>query len=583
MHRMTKAHWRAIVAFALVLGTIAAALGVFTRIADEPPYWPPYGLAFDLGVFGSFLAFGEYARQRRPDSRVGPLMIAVAFAYLPIVLSWSGWPVAATASFLLGQLAYGVLAHLYVSYPTGRLAGARDRRLVAGLYGLVAIAGIVDLGYPTVAPDCPVPCPNLLYIATWPDPESLRTPLAVAALIAGALVLGAVARHWRASSSAGRRAMTPTLAAAGIAVTAVGVTRLLNLTVGASLDLYVFAIPTALALMPVAFAIGVLRSQLDRGAVGDLLLSFDDIPEPAALQEAIARALRDPTARILFWRDDLHSYVDVNSRPTAIPESDAKQAVTLVGQAAAPVAAVVHDRTLLEDPRLVRSVAAAARLALENARLQDELRLSRELLPGLAERLQREGQRIGETKRLVITVLMSDIRGYTTLAEHSDPVALAGQLQEHRAAMATEISRRGGTVMQYVGDAVFAVFGAPEPLPDQETQALSAAAGMHVAQGLLDRQWAERGAPPFRIGIGLTTGPVAAALLGSADHLEYSVVGDVVNLCARIQQWADEDTVADETTYLSLDPRPAAERLEPAAVKGRTSLVVGYRITNSES
>jgi len=564
---------------AALLGLIAAALGVFTRISDELPYWPPFGLAMDLVVFASFLGFGEYARVRRPASRVGPLMIALAVAYLPIVLSWSALASAGTASLLLGQLAYAVLGHLFVTYPTGRITSRADRWLVAGLYGLVASSALVDLGYRTVAPDCPVSCPNLLYVAGGPDPDTMQGPLTILALLAGLLVLFAIARHWRASSAAGRRAMSPMLVAAAVAVAVIAATRLLRLTIGAPLELYVFAIPAALALMPVAFAVGVLRTQLDRGAVGDLLMSFDDIVEPAALEGAIAKALRDPTATVLFWRDDLHSFVDVSSRPTAPPEFDSRRAVTLVGPAHVPVAALVHDPALLEDPRLVRSVAAAARLALENARLQNELRLTRELLPGLAERLQRQGQRIGETKRLVITVLMSDIRGYTTIAEHTDAVALAAHLQEHRTAMAAEIARRGGTVMQYVGDAVFAVFGAPEPLPDHGSRAVQAAAAMHEAQRGLNDEWAVRGAPPFKIGIGLTTGSVAAALLGSEDHLEYSVVGDVVNLCARIQQWADGDSVVDEATYLILEPPPAAERLEPASVKGRTSLVIGYRIT----
>ena len=91
-------------------------------------------------------------------------------------------------------------------------------------------------------------------------------------------------------------------------------------------------------------------------------------------------------------------------------------------------------------------------------------RRCRRLLPGgLAEKLRNEGRHIGETEELEVTVLMSDIRGYSTIAERTDPTQLAGQLNEHRAAMNGAILGDGGTVMQFVGDAVMAVFGAPFP------------------------------------------------------------------------------------------------------------------------
>ena len=82
---------------------------------------------------------------------------------------------------------------------------------------------------------------------------------------------------------------------------------------------------------------------------------------------------------------------------------------------------------------------------------------------------------IGETERLEVTVLMSDIRGYSTIAEHADPAVLARQLNRHRAEMNRAILGGGGTVMQYVGDAVMAVFGAPEPSADHADRALAAA------------------------------------------------------------------------------------------------------------
>src|SRR4051794_8456768 len=109
---------------------------------------------------------------------------------------------------------------------------------------------------------------------------------------------------------------------------------------------------------------------------------------------------------------------------------------------------------------------------------------------------------------------MSDIRGYSSIAEHADPAQLAGQLNEHRAAMNKAILDRGGTVMQFVGDAVMAVFGAPTAQDDHADLALKAAMAMHAAQEEIDERWVAAALPPFHLGIGLSTGDVAAALLG---------------------------------------------------------------------
>ncbi|MGH8982906.1 MAG: adenylate/guanylate cyclase domain-containing protein, partial [Acidimicrobiia bacterium] len=161
--------------------------------------------------------------------------------------------------------------------------------------------------------------------------------------------------------------------------------------------------------------------------------------------------------------------------------------------------------------------------------------LSRLLPGGLAEKLREEGGRLGETEELVVTVLMADIRGYSTIAEHTDPSELARQLNTHRAEMNHAVIDEGGTVMQFVGDAVMAVFGAPVSQRDHADRALAAARAMHERQAVVNTQWDAMGLPPFHLGVGLSSGPVAAALLGSEERLEYTVVGDTVNLAQRLQ------------------------------------------------
>ncbi|MGQ0521175.1 MAG: adenylate/guanylate cyclase domain-containing protein [Actinomycetota bacterium] len=205
--------------------------------------------------------------------------------------------------------------------------------------------------------------------------------------------------------------------------------------------------------------------------------------------------------------------------------------------------------------------------------------LSRLLPGGLAEKVRREGRRIGETETLQVTVLMSDIRGYSTIAEHADPSVLAGQLNEHRAEMNRAILAVGGTVMQFVGDAVMAVFGAPLPLDDHAPRALAAARAMHAGQAAVNSRWTAEGRPPFELGIGLSTGEVAAALLGSEERLEYTMVGDTVNLSQRLQQWAGPgEIVVSQPTADALGPAVILEPLEPALVKGRDTPVRAYRV-----
>jgi class 3 adenylate cyclase/DNA-binding NarL/FixJ family response regulator len=206
--------------------------------------------------------------------------------------------------------------------------------------------------------------------------------------------------------------------------------------------------------------------------------------------------------------------------------------------------------------------------------------LSRLLPGGIADRLRQGGRGLGLTERLVVTVLISDVRGYSAIAEASDPSHLAGQLKEHRTVASDAILAEHGTVMQFVGDSVMAVFGAPEPQPDHAGCALRAAGSMHAGQRELNRRWEAGGLPPFELGVGLSTGLVAAALIGSEERAEYSLVGDAVNLAQRLQQFAASgQTVVSQATYAALVPPPEAERIGPTLVKGRKELVTAFRVT----
>src|SRR5205085_11917433 len=112
-------------------------------------------------------------------------------------------------------------------------------------------------------------------------------------------------------------------------------------------------------------------------------------------------------------------------------------------------------------------------------------------------------------------------------------------------------------------------------------RALDTARAMHDAQTSVNIRWATEGLPPFELGIGLSTGKVAAALLGSDERLEYSLVGDSVNLCQRLQQFArGGETILSEPTYRALNGTVDAEALPPSQVKGRHAAVHAYRVKN---
>jgi class 3 adenylate cyclase/ActR/RegA family two-component response regulator len=239
--------------------------------------------------------------------------------------------------------------------------------------------------------------------------------------------------------------------------------------------------------------------------------------------------------------------------------------------------------------KLAKGASAGREGALRRLRMLQQAIVEREeqgetlsrLLPGgLAEKLRTDRDAIERTERLTVTVLMSDVRGYSGIAERTDPTILAGQLRSHRREMNTAILGEEGTVMQYVGDAVMAVFGAPFPQDDHADRALRAALAMHERQAAVDSDWTSEGLEPFGLGIGLSTGDVAAALLGSEERLEYTVVGDTVNLAQRLQDLARPagTTVLSETTVAGLADTPPMEALPPQTVKGRESEVTAYRL-----
>jgi adenylate cyclase len=145
-----------------------------------------------------------------------------------------------------------------------------------------------------------------------------------------------------------------------------------------------------------------------------------------------------------------------------------------------------------------------------------------------------DGLRLGGAKR-EITVLMSDLRGYTRFAEHGDPAGVMAVLNDYLGRMADIVIAHGGTINEFIGDAIFAVFGAPVEHPDHAERAAAAALAMQRAMDALNRDNVAGGRPRFEMGIGLHTGEAVVGNIGSEQRTKYAVVGAAVNLAARVE------------------------------------------------
>jgi adenylate cyclase len=139
----------------------------------------------------------------------------------------------------------------------------------------------------------------------------------------------------------------------------------------------------------------------------------------------------------------------------------------------------------------------------------------------------------GEKKE--VTVLFSDLRDFTPMTESNDPKTVVKIMNSYFKEMAEAIQGQGGLVLQFIGDEIYAVFGAPISRPDHPTRAFRAGLEMRRRLGELNKQFVEKGWPRLRHGIGIHTGEALAANIGSPDRLSYLLVGDTVNLASRLQ------------------------------------------------
>jgi adenylate cyclase len=180
------------------------------------------------------------------------------------------------------------------------------------------------------------------------------------------------------------------------------------------------------------------------------------------------------------------------------------------------------------------------------------------------------------------SILFTDVRGFTAVAETREPEAIVDALNEYFVIATTVIVEQGGYVDKYIGDAVLGVFGVPEPLHDHALHAVKAAVTM---QNRLRRR-ARTSRNPFldKIGIGINSGLVLSGNVGSNEKLEYTVIGDCVNLASRLNALAEagEIVISDSVANRIPSHLITLRTLEAQHVKGKREPVVAHKVLRTD-
>ena len=318
-----------------------------------------------------FFLVGWLATAHRPGVVTGTL---ISGAGLALLLSDALTAVPNTFVFTVGlalfPLGLAALGHLAVIFPAGRPSSSAERVLVVVLYVLAL------LGLPLISvegcDECP---PNFVGIDIGHGiGRAAYSAFLVAVMATAVAVFMVLVRRWRSSSGAARRVLLPVLPGACLFLLIYlgGLLAELGLpsVLGQRWAVVGFGL---IAAAPLAFLAGLLRARLARANVGGLVVEVGEASPPERLQEALGRALGDPTVEVAYWLAERAAYVDAQGRPVGLPLDDPRRSVTVVARGGRRVGAIVHDAAVKDDPQLVEAVAAVVGMALENQRLHAEV------------------------------------------------------------------------------------------------------------------------------------------------------------------------------------------------------------------
>jgi signal transduction histidine kinase len=369
---------RLIGALALAGVLVLTAVSILPRIRPAEP-WSVGHIAPHVLIGGIWMAAGLIALWRQPANRVGLLMSATGFLWFTDDIYWWGSPLSLTLSTLLENLGLAVAAQLFLAFPSGRLHSQVERALVALAYLDALVVSFAELLFWDSTRDSGCGgCPrNVLLLDANAGIESaverVSDLLAIGVGLGIVLVLG---RRWGRAGPSTRRVLAPVLWSGALtAALTAGVVLWEDVTgtdvpgfggVGWPADI-------AYATVPVAFLIGLARTQFHRGAIAGLVVELRSVSGPEDIRAALARTLGDPALELAYWLPSSRRYVDANGGVWEPPNSGTR-AVRMLYREGEPLAAVSFDVSLLEEPELVDAAVAATELTLENTRLQAELR-----------------------------------------------------------------------------------------------------------------------------------------------------------------------------------------------------------------
>jgi signal transduction histidine kinase len=399
----------------VVFGLIIVALILTSNHIDVRGAWAVAALFVGWGFIGA----GLFAWARRPESSIGPLMTATGFAWFVSLVSASNVPALFIFSALLSSLYFVTAIHMLLAAPHGQGLSPGDRRIVIAGYLLVTV-GTLPLAFFFDPSEQCSNCPSNPLMMS--DDQTIfgiwNTIVSLIGLALIVLVLRSLVGRWRRATRPERRLYAPVYAA-GVALMIAVLGQLALQTSGSegrALDIAFLVGVIPLALVPYLFVAAFVRTRMAQGgAVSELMTHLAEAPQPGRLRDALADTLEDPSLELVYWLPEGKRYVDFRGRPYELPEDDPSRAIHPVARDGECVAAIIYDATLIEADAHVRAVGAAASMALQNERLEaelrakvDELRRSRErmLKIGLEERRRLERDlHDGAQQRLVATAL----------------------------------------------------------------------------------------------------------------------------------------------------------------------------------
>ena len=340
-----------------------------------------------------YILGGVIAWWRRPDSRFGPLMIIAGYTAFLANLLWTNSSGLQTIGQVFDLVPLVIYLQVFLSYPSGRLASRLERALVITGYLLAIVPQFVTMalgGPPEDNPFAFTSAPGLV------DAIGHVQLSALSGVALAGLALLAVRRLQEGRPT--RRAVELLVDSFALGLVAMALLLLAGQFQWSSFETIRRITFVTIGLAPVAFLLGLLTSRLARSDVGDLLVALRSEPAPEELRVALARAMRDPSLSLAFWLPDFGVWADVNGKEMALPDLGSGRSSTLIELEGEPVAALIHDPSLDDEQELLDAVSAAAGIALENARLQAELRARLEELHESRARVLTAGQE--ERRRL---------------------------------------------------------------------------------------------------------------------------------------------------------------------------------------